>query len=114
MEFISSLLCLSVIFGYVTGNIAIIIIITSKIKAKSKAARYTLKIIGAILSLILVNLPSLLYAQAAFYIVAEGKEMKFDIVSVILLFWTIAVVLTGWVGFLRDWYLRCKNGPKQG
>ena len=108
MELLSIVLCLSAIFGYITGNIAVIIIVTSKIRVQPKATRYILKVVAALFSLILVNFPLLLYTPTAFYIIAEGGTMKFDMESVFLLCWISAVVLFGWIGILRDWYLKCK------
>ena len=100
MELILIVLWLSFIFGYVTGNIAVIIIVTSKIRVQPKAARYTLKIIAAMLSLTLVNFLSLLYtayAPTAFDTVAESSTMRLKIVSILSLCWISAVVLTGWI-----------------
>jgi hypothetical protein len=117
MELLSILLCLSVIFGYITGNIAVIIIVTSRITVQSNIAGYTLKIIAALLSLILVNLPSLLYAAygpTTLDIFAGLNKAELKTVTVLWFCWISTVVLTGWIGFLRDWYLKCKVMRKQG
>ena len=117
MELLSLLLCLAVIFGYLTGNIVAVILATSVIRPRNKAARYVLKGIGAILTLVLVNLPALLCAQITYditYDIGAGTDRaEFNWIIVISFCWMMAVVLTGWGGIVRDWYLKCRTVRKQ-
>ena len=113
MELLSLPLCLAVIFGYLTGNIAAVILITSAIRPRNKAVRYALKGIGAILALVLVNLPALLNAQIAYNIGAGTGRAELNWMTVFSFCWAVAVVLAGWGGIVRDWYLKCRAVRKQ-
>ncbi|MCI5132291.1 MAG: hypothetical protein D3904_12415 [Candidatus Electrothrix sp. EH2] len=117
MELLALLLCLTVIFGYFTGNIAAVILVSSVIRPQNKAAGYVLRGIGAILTLALVNLPALLWAQITYditYDIGAGTgSAEFNWVTMLSFCWMTAVILTGWGGIVRDWYLKCRAVRQQ-
>ena len=113
MELLLSLLCLAALFGYFVGNIAVVIIVASAISTQSKAARYALKAAGAMIALLLVNLPPLLSVPTAYEIGTGSGRGEFNMITVLSFCWMLAVILIGWIGLLRDWYLKCRTVRQQ-